>query len=374
MKKSTFKENNQQIFRWMFKIFVIWRIGLELVVFLGKKILPEKLDYLGPSVWANFDGVYYLNIAQNGYGLYQQAFFPFYPFLIRWLSNFIHNYLVSGLLISHLAFLGALVFLYKLLTLDYSPKFIKLVIIGLLLFPASFYFVSVYTESLFLFFVLGAFYFIRIKKWWLGGVFGAFASATRIVGIFLLPALLIEWWEDKKILNFKFKILNLIFLFLIPLGLIFYMRYLLVHYGDPLLFIHVQPHFGAQRSGGKIILLYQVFWRYFKMILTTKIDPLYFVVWLELLVAISFLGLLVYGYLKKIRLSYLVFGFLAYILPTLTGTFSSLPRYVLVVFPAFLSLGFILEKYQRFKIFYLIFSLILLVISLIFFSRGYWLA
>jgi len=378
MKKSL---DNKKILKWLATVFLIWRLGLEIAVWFGGKFLPQK-GYLGPSVWANFDGIHYLWIAQNGYGLYQQAFFPLYPWLIRWLASFIHNYLFSGLVISHLAFFASLYLLYRLLLFDFSEKFARRVIILLLLFPTSFFFASFYSESLFFFLMIAAFYFARKGKWLVAGIFGALASATRLVGIFLLPALLVEWGEQKKIQNpkskiqndnLKFRILQVFSIFLTPLGLIFYMRYLAVHWGDPLLFAHVQEHFGAQRTSGKIILLYQVFWRYFKMILTTKPDPLYFVVWLELLTAIGFLALLIWGYFQKIRLSWLLFGILAYILPTLTGTFSSLPRYVLVIFPGFVGLGLLTKKYRWGKILYLIFA-ILLLISTAFFTRGYWLA
>ena len=387
MKKSL---NNKKILKWLATVFLIWRLGLEVGVWLGGKFLPQK-GYLGPSVWANFDGIHYLWIAQNGYGLYQQAFFPLYPWLIRWLAGFIHNYLFSGLAISHLSFFASLYLLYRLLLFDFSEKFVRRVIILLLLFPTSFFFASFYSESLFFFLMIAAFYFARKGKWLVAGIFGALASATRVVGIFLLPALLVEWWEQKKIQNpkarfagflrntkiqndnLKFRILQVFSIFLTPLGLIFYMRYLAVHWGDPLLFAHVQEHFGAQRTSEKIILLYQVFWRYFKMILTTKADPLYFVVWLELLTALGFLALLIWGYFQKIRLSWLIFGILAYLLPTLSGTFSSLPRYVLVIFPGFVGLGLLTEKYRWGKILYLIFA-ILLLISTAFFTRGYWLA
>jgi len=379
MKKSL---DNKKILKWLATVFLILRVGLELAAWLGKKFFPQKLGYLGPSIWANFDGVHYLWIAQNGYGLYEQAFFPLYPWLIRWLAKFIHNYIFSGLLISHLAFFAGLYLFYRLLLLDFSEKFVRRTIILLLLFPTSFFFASFYSESLFFFLMIAAFYFARRGKWLVSGIFGGLASATRVVGIFLLPALLVEWWEENKMQNakcksqndnLKFKIFQIFSIFLTPLGLIFYMRYLAIHWGDPLLFVRVQEYFGAERTGGKIILLYQVFWRYFKMILTTKPDPLYFVVWLELLTAAGFLGLLVWGYFQKIRHSWLVFGILAYLLPTLSGTFSSLPRYVLVIFPGFIALNLLVEKYRWGKILYLIFAALLLI-STIFFTRGYWVA
>ena len=121
-----------------------------------------------------------------------------------------------------------------------------------------------------------------------------------------------------------------------------------------------------------MILIYQVFWRYLKMILTSKLDFLYFAVWLELLVAIGFLVLLVLAYRAKVRPSYIIFSVLAYFIPTLSGTFSSLPRYCLILFPAFIYLGMLKSKFIR-TIILAVFG-ILLVASAMLFFRGYWVA
>jgi Gpi18-like mannosyltransferase len=383
MKK--FFSQDKEIIKFIAVLFLAWRIALLVIAFLGVKFFPSRIDYLGGGVdnyyqkplfwgWANFDGFHYLNIARQGYFQFEQAFFPFYPFLIRWFAKLFKNFLFSGLLISHLSLFLALILFYKLVRLDFEEKIANCSLVYLLLFPTSFFFGSVYSESLFLVLILGSFYFARKKNWLLAGVLGAFASATRVVGIFLFPALLVEWWEQYKSqnLNLKSQIFNLFSVLLIPLGLGFYMRYLAVHWGDPLLFAHVQEHFGAQRTSGKVILLYQVFWRYFKMILTTRMDPLYFAVWLEFLTAILFFALLIWAYFKKIRTSWLIFSALAYLLPTLTGTFSSLPRYVLVIFPGFIALALLAEKYRWLKIICPVLAGILLATSTIFFIRGFW--
>jgi len=352
--------------KWIFKVFFIWRIGLVLITWLGRRFVPSRPDFFGPSPWANFDGIHYLSIARNSYFQYQQAFFPLYPWLMRWISVFSRSYLFSGLLISHLFLIIALILFYKLIRLDFSEKVAKRSLIYLLIFPTSFYFASVYTESFFLALVLVSFYAARKKKWWWAGIFGALASATRFVGIFLLPALLSEACQQKK----DKKNLSLC---LIPCGLLAYMWYLNKTVSDPFYFIHVQPIFGAQRTGGKIILLYQVFWRYLKMLLTVDRSSLtYFIVVLESLIASGFLALLTLVYRRRLRLSYFIFAGLAYLLPTLTGTFSSLPRYVLVCFPCFIFLGMIENKVIH-SILYSLFSIIL-IICVILFTRGYWVA
>ncbi len=363
----------QKIIKFIVVAFLIWRVSLLFFAFLGTNFIPLHEGYLGESVWANFDGVHYLNIAQGGYGLYQQAFFPLYPYFLRWLAPlFSKDYLLSGLFISHLALVLALCLLYKLIRLDFEEKIAKRGILYLLLFPTSFYFGSVYAESLFLALVLGSFYAARKKQWLIAGILGAFASATRFVGIFLFPALLIEWYQSRRE-NKNEDIKSFLPLFFIGVGLLFYMWYLKKTVGDPLYFIHVQPFFGAERTGSKIILLYQVFWRYFKMILTTRADVLYFAVWTELLASILFLALSVFAYLR-LRFSYFVFMVLAYITPTLSGTLSSMPRYVLTLFPGFILLAVFAEKYRWLKIIYPIIGGILLVVSTILFIRGFWIA
>lgn len=349
----------------IFLLFVFWRAGLSLLAMIAERLLVKRPDFFGPNFWSNFDGVHYLSIAERGYFQYEQAFFPFYPLLIRWLTFFTRNYVFSGLFISHLAFFASLVFLYLLVKLDFSEKIAWRSLVYLLIFPTSFYFASVYSESLFLALVLGSFYAARKKRWWLAGILGGLASATRLTGIFLLPALFYERQEAKR--------KSFAALLLIPLGLLAYMWYLKQTAEDPFYFIHVQPFFGAERSGGKIVLLYQVFWRYLKMLVTVQKWTLtYFVVVLEALIASGFLAILILAYRQGLRHSYLIFAVLAYLIPTLTGTFSSLPRYVLACFPCFLYLG--LVKDRRLHKLLPLFFLGLLVICIVLFSRGYWVA
>jgi len=83
-------------------------------------------------------------------------------------------------------------------------------------------------------------------------------------------------------------------------------------------------------------------------------------------------GILVFAWFKKIRPSFLIFSLFALLIPTLSGTFSGLPRYLLVIFPIFLTLNFIKAKW--FKPVYIIFGLILQFVLFLFFSRGYFIA
>lgn len=161
---------------------------------------------------------------------------------------------------------------------------------------------------------------------------------------------------------------------LIPLGLLFYMAYLNKAVGDPLYFLHVLPKFGTGRTGGRIILPYQVAWRYFKIFWTVPWREYNFkIALLEFISTLFFGSLLLWAWLKRIgRQSSLIFSFLALITPTLTGTLTSMPRYLLVCFPCFILIGMIKNRKIYLPLYLL--SFILLVICTMFFIRGYWIA
>lgn len=386
--KVSFKEKNQ--IKQLFVLIVFWRITLFLFQLLGMRFLDFKPKFsftqVSPEIkrlfaqWGNFDGLHYSTILGEGYLKtgFIQAFFPFYPLLAKPFYLLFRNLLLSGLLVSHLSFLGALWVFYHLIRLDFSKKIAFQTILFLLVFPTSFFFGAFYNESLFLLLVFASFYLMR-KKNWLGAAFlASLASATKIIGLFLLPALVWEWWQQKdKAKSLKAAITKkaIISFLIAPSGWLFYSLYLQKHFGDFFLYAHVQGAYGAQRTTGKIILLYQVFWRYLKMLLTVQRDSwLYYAVALEFLAALGFLGLLLLAFKKskKIRLSYLIYAIPAYFLPTLTGTFSSMPRYVLVLFPAFIVLGQINNK--KLISFLLLVFTFLLAVSTALFTQGYWLS
>lgn len=365
----------------LINIFISWRLWLLFLASISHRLLPFKNSFpyteslltnsnLPSFLWAfaNFDGVHYLTIARAGYAAqYTQVFFPLYPILIHYVGLLTGgNLIISGLIISNIAFLISIFVLKKLLEIDYSHDLVRWTIIFLILFPTSFYFGSLYTESLFFLLVLLSFYFARKGNWILAGITGLLASLTRFFGILLLPALLIEWYLQKK------SITRIIPLLLIPLGLLIYMYYLQVNFNDPLYFIHAQAFFGAQRTGGSIILFPQVVFRYLKIIFTPSL-PLValYPALLEFVVSIIFLVLSVIA-LFRVRLSYSFFSFFSFIIPTLTGTFSSMPRYVIILFPCLIILSKIRSKSLKYII-CLVFLLTLTILTILF-TRGYWIA
>lgn len=357
---------------WIAILFAI--VGGGVSFFEYKPTFPYSIELVAEyknrliTTWAQFDGVHYLTIIKNGYegtGLIQ-AFFPLYPLLVKLLSFGVFNPIIVGGVISGLSLFGGLYFLYHLIRLDESKATANKTLLLLLLFPTAFFLIALYTESLFFFLTVASFYAVQKKKWWLAGLFGLLAGMTRLVGVFLFPALVYEYWMQygKKIS------INSLFCLGPVLGLLIYVAYLWITFGDPLLFYHVQSEFGANRTNTTLVLLPQVIYRYIKMLATTPLDnPIYPILIQEFVAGCAgIIGLI--GAWLRLRKSYVVFGVGALLLPTLTGTFSSMPRYLLPIFPIFV----VAAKYLPKRYFWLIAALsgLVLAYNLLRFTQGLW--
>lgn len=378
--------------RQILMVFLLWRAALFIPIILAPvfldygsfypyfeisfhRNLPTYLETPILKTWSNFDGVHFLNIAGYGY-ITEARFFPLLPILIYLFSlgsiTFTFTFLV-GLILPNIIFILALVFLYKLLRLDYSEKISFDAIFYLLIFPTAFFLVSVYSESLFLLLLVICFYCAR-KGNWIGVILsGVFLVGTRFVGIFIIPALIYEFIIQTKLVRLN-SILKLCAIILVtPISLALYSIYNFQKWGNPLYFLTAHTELGNDRSASSLILPPQTLYRYFKILNTLPVSQ--FEWWLALLEVASFVFgciALFIAWKKKIRVSYLIFGVLSFLLPVLSGTFSGLPRYLLIVFPVFIAIALIQSKFIKQT--YSVISIILLLILLMFFSRGYFIA
>lgn len=341
-------------------LFGAWRVILFGIERIAPAFWPLRENFLGlVTPWANFDGAHYTSIAKDGYGVYQTAFFPLYPILIRILSSITKVPLeYTAILISHIAFLIGLFLFWKYLEKARGRVW---TIVFLLAYPASFFFAAGYSESIFFALAAGALLAIKRKYWILAACLIGLASATRLVGIFL-------------IIPFVFAARRRSWSFVIaPMGLFAYMLYLWRSVGDPLAFFHVQAAFGAGRSGGELIFLPQVLWRYLRMFTTVSTgELLYHVAVLEISSFVLGMILLVVAWKKRYDPSILLYSACVLVLPTLTGTLSSMPRYLLAAFPLFGVLGEI--KSAGWKIMLLIVFFAILIYATTGFLQGYFIS
>jgi len=404
-------------------VVILWRLALFVVANQAEQFLTysPSFPYSDSLVdlsnlpswlysWANFDGVHYLTIINQGYfgtGLIQ-AFFPFYPLLIDlMIASFSSGKAIqTGLLISFVALLvGTTVWWWATpLFLPQKPKQINRVrclsLLLLLLFPTSFYFGAMYTESLFFLLSISALILGVKRHFLLASVLAGLASGTRLVGIFLVPALLLEywwpnlatWWQSRHVKQPRHAVpiksvqasqnlsqtyrsiaISLAIIIIGSSGLLLYSGYLQRNFNDPLYFFTVQSQFGAGREQS-IILYPQTAWRATKILLTARpFDWKYYAYIQEFLVGMVGLMAIIWSS-KYVKPSIWLFSLLTFLLPTLTGTFSSMPRYFLTSYAVFLALAVVLSTRRRLAVILLLLSTIWLILNTMLFIQGYWVA
>jgi hypothetical protein len=162
------------------------------------------------DAFARHDSGWYWQIARYGYtggasayvpgGRSGIAFFPAYPLLMSYVGRALGrrpaDLYLGGIIVSWLAFVLAMIAVYRLARLDLPSRRAERAALLTAVSPFAFFFGTVYSEALFLASVVWSFYLFRTRHWVLGGLAGALATATRVNGILIWPALAWIVWRQ----------------------------------------------------------------------------------------------------------------------------------------------------------------------------------
>ena len=190
---------------------------------------------------ARWDSVWYLRIADSGYGdsAPRAAFLPLYPLLVRTVATPFGAsegaLLLAAYALSLVAFVAALFLLHRLTELELGRRLARPTLLLLAVFPAAVYFGAPYSESLFLLLAVGAFYAARSGHWPWAGACAGLASGTRSAGVLLLIPLAMLWWSSSPRRPREGA-----WLLLAPVGIAAYAAWLGLVEGDALRFLDVQ--------------------------------------------------------------------------------------------------------------------------------------
>ena len=333
------------------------------------------------SPLAHWDAVWFLGIADTGYGSADSprtAFFPLYPLLTRGLAELGGGsrgaLLIAAYLVSLAALLAALVLLYRLTALELGHRAAGPAVVLLCVFPASLFLGAPYSESLFLLCSIGAFYAARTGSWaWAGAAAGA-ASATRSAGLLLvLPLALIYlygprvdrqdeprglrprgWREAVRPVHGLRR--DAWWLALAPVGLVAYAAWLGVVHGDALAFSSAQEAWGREFAG-PLVGVWDGAAAAFggaRQVLSGSTETVYFTeaggdpmrvaaINLMLFGFLCFAAVAAVGVMRRLPFAYGAYVIAALMLPLSYPVgpqpLMSLPRFLLVLFPIFMWLG-----------------------------------
>lgn len=168
----------------------------------GRWDVPSLTRDLGgvTDVWARWDSVHFLRVAEHGYSTAETAFYPLYPALVAALGRaFFGHYILAGIVVSLAATLGSFILLERLAAGRLGPVGGRRAVLYLALFPTALFLQAVYSESLFLFLSIGAFALAERTRFAEAGAVAGLAILTRPTGLVLLPPLALlagrQWWR-----------------------------------------------------------------------------------------------------------------------------------------------------------------------------------
>jgi Mannosyltransferase (PIG-V) len=195
------------------------------------------------DVWARWDSVFYLRIAEDGYDASSAAFYPLYPAAVAVLGRILAgHYVLAGILVSLAACLGAFLLLYRLAEDKIGADGARRTMLYTALFPMALFFQAVYSESLYLLLVVAAFVLAERGRFLQAGAVAGLALLTRPVGVALLPALALLAWRKPD------RARSLAGLAVAPLLFAAYPLLLWRELGDPWAFLHAQDVWNRRLS------------------------------------------------------------------------------------------------------------------------------
>jgi hypothetical protein len=350
---------------WISRLLV-WTAAVVAVALFGLSARAEDFDPAGLTTpygatgdalaapLARWDSVWFMAIASEGYGAgAREAFFPLYPLLVRVAGAPLGSALVGGALVSTALLAVALVLLHRLVALDHDRAVARNAVVVTALFPMSFFFSAVYSESLFLALSIGAVYAARRERWAWAGALGLLAATTRSAGVLLLvPLAMIYLWDVRRpsLRTMRPLRADALWLLLVPLGLIAYCGFLGLGGHDPLAPFHAQEVWFRSFAGpfvgawdGLVAAVQGA-----RQLLSGAREPVYFTAAggdpfvvarhnIELLVWLVLALAAVAGVLRRLPAAYGAYVVAALALPLSYPVgpqpLMSLPRFVAVLFP-----------------------------------------
>jgi hypothetical protein len=348
-----------RLVRWRYilpvSLFLFLRLWFSLWASGTAMLLPIQVDsskyYYGMTPltgsegliwgpWQRSDTIWYTKIAEQGYSLddLSTAFFPLYPLLIRaTMTLFPVNSVAAGIAVSSFAALGAFAWFFQLTRDQFGDQMARRALLWLAVFPTTFFLFAAYTESLFLFFAVGSWWFAQKRRWEFAGLMGGLAALTRPQGFLLvLPLAFIFITQFRHRQVSLWRAAN--FLLVICSGLLF-----VAHMST--LTGSLTAWFGIEGLWRQFSMPWQPIWQSLAEIFTSGDIAVMLVNALDLGLTFLFLGLTIWAVSRK---QYAESIYLAIILlpPLFAITrfnpylpLASISRFLVVAFPGFVLLG-----------------------------------
>lgn len=362
---------------------------LGVVVAIAERTVSRTVPFLtGPAWldgWFQFDSGWYHAIVTGGYSYEpgQQssiAFFPTYPLLVRLLAWPLGDVQLAGTLAGLGAGLAAVLLYARWLSARLPARSAAVAVGVLLLYPFALYlYGAMYADSLFLLTAIGSFVLLERRQYVLAGLVGALATAGRPVGVAVAVGLVVrmlellaqdrgdDGWSGvlRSVRHVRWRQAGVL---LSAAGLVAWMTYLWVEFGNPLAFVEVESAPGWDQGVGprtwfKVAYVEMFTAGHWRMALLLSIQAA------ACLVAVLALRRV----WRRFGAGYLAYAVVVLAIPIIgTDDFMGTGRYVLVAFPALAAVGDYLatHRWRWLAPAFLAASAALLIVLTSYYARG----
>ena len=322
--------------------------------------------------WSRYDVKNYAGIASAGYQtgplITRAAFFPLQPLLAAAFAPLAAgNTFISAMVVSNIAFIGALLGIGALARLDQDDGSAVRAMLLLALYPMAFFTFAGYSESIYL--LCAILTLIAVRRGWAmrAGVVGLLATLARQMGLFLmLPiafgSLSRAQWDVRRLRWSALAVVGP------ALGLAMFCAWLWRATGDPLAFAHVEVYWKHSFA-----FPWVTFVKAIRQIPQQPYRVLVIRALVDLLLTVAFFALIVAG-ARRLPLGETLYSLAVWLLvvcyPSATWALQSDARYMLALVPCFLTLSRLTGNRWAFAA-TMAASIALLFLMSFYFTRGY---
>ncbi len=338
-------------------VFGMWLLSRLLIIIAMQLIAPYypatpvehellPLDFVpgfipksGLELFTHWDAAWFKHIITQGYDyaadgkMHNIAFFPVFPLAVRAVMSLGFSVEIAGLLVNNFALLGAMILLYRWVEDRHGDSAARWATAVMAWCPFSLFGTVLYSEGLFLLFSTAALRAFEKHQYARAALWGALTTGTRVTGVALIPTFLFLAWREKR------PPIAYLAGLATSGGLLLFMLYCWVRFGDPLAFVHVQKAWGTasginwQGWWSMIVNLFQ--WRWGAVKEFTKLFMVFGSAYL-------------FWHLRhQISRVATVYGLFSFLLIINSGAILSVNRYVYGVVSASLALGVLLSRHPR---------------------------
>jgi hypothetical protein len=232
----------------------IWSLALDVIAVLGARFIagvPHPGRSALTAAWQQWDGNWFERIVAGGYhyfpeqipghGAYylQAAFYPGFPVVARGVYEIVHPLgvgVTGAMLLTNQVLIFALALLfYRLALVLTGDRAVGVRAVQyLLLFPFAYFLLAPYSETVFMTCLAGFSWALVTRRYGVAALFGAAASATRLVGI-VLPVIVVVAYLEQHDWQLRSIRPRIVIYALTPLaGAAAYALYQWAEFGDPL--------------------------------------------------------------------------------------------------------------------------------------------